>query len=175
MRVFIVSVIIVSPLYLFLAQGLNNSFYVPTETELALYDYVETLPKDSLIGGEPCALDSVPFYAKRDILFSCERFKYLKNPTTIEAMLTAYYAEERTAVHQFCQEYKIDYLIVDESKFSPEFVAKELFFYQPYNEQIVRQISEQSSFALAHIPDDKKMFQADSIFVIPCTSEILSH
>jgi hypothetical protein len=49
------------------------SYLNPPQPERELLRFLETLPKDALIAGTPCALNSVTLFAKREILFSCEQ------------------------------------------------------------------------------------------------------
>jgi hypothetical protein len=160
--------LILSPAYILFIKSFNDSFYFPSTSEEALFAFVETLPEDSLIGGDPCALNNIPFYAKRAVLFSCERYKFLDSPETVRAMLDAYYADTRQEVNQFCTNYDVNYLIVDESKFDPDFIAGEEYFYAPYDEWLAEKIKDRSQFALNNITNQEKLFQVDSRFVTPC-------
>jgi hypothetical protein len=149
-------------------------FYTPSTQGNMLNAFVETLPKDAHISGHPCLLDDIPFYAKRSVLFSCERFKFLENEQKVVMdALMAYYTEDETTVLNFCQQYNIDFLIVNENSFISHVIQQERFFYEPYNELLIPIIQTRSTFALSQIADDNKLFQVGSVFVVACDPNLL--
>jgi hypothetical protein len=141
-----------------------NVLHVPQE-EQALLGFLETLPKDVLLAGSPCALDNVPLFAKRQILFSCEQ---TGKDDLMRQALKAYYAEDGRAVVDFCQRYRIDHLVVDLETYSKEYLARDKLFFEPYNRELLAHIAGRDTFALAQVPDDVKAFQWGDLFVVPC-------
>lgn len=141
------------------------SYLNPTETERALYKFLQALPKDALIAGTPCALDSVPLFARRQALFSCE---FGKTEAIIPEALQAYYADNRQEVSEFCWKHNVDYFVVDREAYEPRFLSQGQIYFEPYNQEVLSQISGQDKFILAELPDRKKIFQAENFFVVPC-------
>ena len=85
----------------------------------------------------------------------------------------AYYAESTDGVLAFCRQYEVDYLVVNERHFEAEYLADGQFFFSPFNDPIAQMSGVRSNFVLARIPDSHKAFQADALFVIECTADVL--
>ncbi len=60
---------------IFIIPVLQARLHKPTATINSAINYLETLPKDTLIAGDPCSISDVPLYASRAVLFSCEAGK----------------------------------------------------------------------------------------------------
>jgi hypothetical protein len=142
------------------------NFLDPPPAERALLEFLATLPEDSLIAGTPCALDSVPLFAQRQILFSCERA--VNDPELIHEALNVYYADNTQVVVDFCQARVVDYLAVDLQVYTEEYLANGRIFFEPYNHELLPRIAGRDTFALAHVPDQLKIFQSENLFVVPC-------
>jgi len=138
----------------------------PSETERSLYSFINTLPKDVLIAGTPCTLNSVPLFAKRQILFSCERYDK-EDPIVLNA-LEAYYTDDREVLIDFCRTHNIDYLVVDSETYSTEYLQQGHLFYEPYNQRSLVDIGDRDQFVLAEVPDEDKVFQTENYFVMLC-------
>ncbi len=137
----------------------------PPLAERELLAFLETLPQDTTLAGTPCTLDNIPLFAKRAILFSC--FYNLEHASIPQA-LEAYYSDQAYVVADFCRAYDVDYLVVDLNAYSQEFLAQGQIFFEPYNQELLARINDKETFALAQIPDDHKVFQSDSLFVVSC-------
>lgn len=160
--------LLLAPFFVRLAA---TDFYNPSEAERALYFYVNTLPKDTVLGGDPCALDSVPFYGKRSVLFSCERFQFLTNERqTVLDTFRAYYAADPAQVAAYCRQYGIDKLIVDVNKFAPAWVDGGDYFFEPYDTILARELPGRTTFALMQVPPTAVEFAVNGWFVVPCTA-----
>ncbi len=142
---------------------------VPQE-ERPLLEYLSTLPKDVLIAGDPEIMSNIPLFSERRVLFSSE-ISYVGGTKVVD-FFDAYYAESADRVLTFCQQYGVDYLVVDERRFSPDYLANGRFFYSPFNESIAQSVAARSNFILPQIPDSHKAFQSDPLFVIACTAEV---
>ena len=141
------------------------SFLNPDPAERELMQFLETLPKDTLIAGTPCALGSVPLFAKRQVLFSCEKFT---DDAIMREALDAYYSPDKQVVNDFCLKYDIDTLVVDSRFYSKYFLDNGLIFFEPYNQELLPRVTNQTTFALAQVPDEAKLFQSEDLFVISC-------
>jgi hypothetical protein len=142
------------------------SFLNPPQAERDMLAFLATLPKDALIAGTPCILDSVPLLAKRQILFSCEQVS--QDTQLIHEALNVYYADNTQVVVDFCQAHAIDYLAVDLQTYTEEYLANGRIFFEPYNHELLPRIAGRDTFALAHVPDQLKIFQSQNLFVVPC-------
>jgi hypothetical protein len=146
-------------------------FYVATPEERALFAYLESLPEDIVVGGDLCTLDSVPLFAKRRVLFSCEEPE-LRPDIALDALF-AYYAENGNEVYAFCQTYGVDYLLVNQRKFSQHYLETGYFYYEPFLSQLRAGIGNRTTFYLNDLPERYRLFQANHLFVIACDQDTL--
>lgn len=157
-------------LSLFYLQLMNWRFYSPGEHERQLYSFLETLPKDILLAGDPCALDSVPLYAKRSVLFNCERFSHLPAETIGDA-LSAYYAAEWEEVYAFCREHNVTHLVVNAESYTEEVVNDEKYFFEPYTSQVADAIRSRPRYVLGELPAEERLFEAGAYSVVSCEDQ----
>jgi hypothetical protein len=141
------------------------SYLNPPAEERDLFEFLATLPTDSMIAGTPCALDSVELFGKRSVLFSCERSR--DGAITMDALET-YYTADPQRVSQFCERYGVDYLVVDLRTYEDEYLVQEQVFFEPYNQQIKSVITGQDKFVLTDVPAEKKLFQNETVYVAAC-------
>jgi hypothetical protein len=137
-----------------------------TIEERQLYDYLQALPEDVLIGGDPQYLGGVPLFAKRAILFSEERPH--PDGTVMMDGLQAYYAASETEIVTFCRRHGVDYLLVDTQDFTPQHIARGAYLFEPYNSRLQADLANQTRFALAEVPDEMREFQAGWIYLVAC-------
>ena len=140
----------------------NANYLNPSPVERDLLKFLETLPKDVLIAGSPCVLDSVELFAKRQVLFACE-----DSSGDLEA-LQAYYTDDQQAIVDFCQTQEIDYLVVDLETYSQEYLARGWIYYEPLNQKLLPYVASRDTFVLTQVPDDVKVFQSENYFVVAC-------
>jgi hypothetical protein len=145
----------------------GTSLLNPNHDERELLNFVSTLPSDVLIAGSPCALDNIPLFAGRQILFSCEKIH--KDPDTMISALSAYYADQETEVAGFCQAYHVDYLVIAPQNYSKEYINKGGIFFEPYNQRLLHLIAGRNHFTLDNISDDLKVFHNQEYYVVPCS------
>ena len=142
----------------------------PSSSERAMLEFISTLPKDSLIAGTPCALDNVPLFAGRQILFSCEKIS--RDADLTRQAFEAYYSAEGDLITDFCLTNAIDYLVIHRDTYTEEYLRQEKIFFSPYNEYILSFIGERSNFALAEIPEEAKLFISGDWSIIPCVASV---
>ncbi len=116
---------------------------------VGLYDYSATrplcaalaqTPKDALIAGQPNLMDAVPTFARRRAfatyklahVWSKGYWQQLK--PRLEDFFMAYYASDPEVVKAFCRRYHIDFLVVDDRHFAPDFLAGG-WFYFPFEQR----------------------------------------
>lgn len=136
------------------------------QEERPLLEYVSTLPKDVLVAGDPEVMSNIPLFSQRSVLFSSEIPDV--GAESVKDFFDAYYAESRQEVYAFCEEYGVDYLVVNEAHFSKEYLERGRFFYAPYNEYIVDVVAKREDFSLASIPDTEQVFSTENLFLWRC-------
>lgn len=161
-----VAFLLVSPLYI---RVTGPTFHKPGAVERELLAYVETLPENALLAGDPCSLDDVPYYARRSVLYSCWRFE----EEEALAGLRAYYAETGAEVLDFCRRYGVDYLVVDQATLDPDLVARGGYFFEPYVTMLAPTLKGRTDFALRRVPREDWLFAVGSRFVIACDEATL--
>ncbi len=120
-------------------------------SSIGIYDYSEQAelyrtiqrdtPKDAMVAGFPTQMDNVLTFGKRNVFTSYElahpwNMGYWKQlEPRLRELFEAYYAERIEDVLVFCRKNNIDYLVVDDRHFTPEFMNGSPFF-SPFNERI---------------------------------------
>jgi hypothetical protein len=150
-------------------------FFQPTfnevnDPEIAFLNFIEGLDKKVVIGGEPCSLDNVLLYAKRKVLFSCERLN--NDDSLMISSLSAYYGETGKEVYEFCNAEDVDFWVINENAFLPEFIEKGDYLSEPYNSYFAEIIKDRAFFVLENIPEELKLFQAGTLIVIACDDRL---
>ncbi|MBN1811536.1 MAG: hypothetical protein JXA14_06855 [Anaerolineae bacterium] len=139
----------------------------PSQAERDVYEFVSTLPKETMLVGESDVMTGIPLFSKRAVLF---RRLFPREDAPIVEFFDAQYAESPKVVLDFCERYSVDYLVIDSAVFSPDYLARENFFYQPYNDEIVRLVAGRSDFVL---PSVEPVFNSGSLSVIKCDAGTL--
>jgi hypothetical protein len=142
----------------------------PSPSEREMLRFVETLPKDALLAGTPCALDNVPLFAKREILFSCEQMS--ADAELMHEALGAYYAPDGQTVAGFCDARGVDYLVIDRKTYSEEYIAAGKVFFDPFNQELTLRTAGQNTYAVLQVSEDRKLFQSGDLFVIACSADV---
>ncbi|MCP4373294.1 MAG: hypothetical protein GY797_35085 [Deltaproteobacteria bacterium] len=146
-------------------------FLDPPPEERALLEFLETLPKDVLLAGTPIALDNVPLFAKRQVLFNHDVGG--ANSTTIREALAAYYSDDPHAVVDFCQEYNVDYLVIDTQAYTQDYLSTQKIYFEPYNQELMPRVIKQGTFLLAEIPASKLVYTSGPYRVIKCDADTI--
>jgi hypothetical protein len=146
--------------------GIPKDFYTPSSENLKLMNFIGSLPKEVTIAGDPCSLNNVPLYARRQILFSCE--KPNPDPDIVVNWLRAYYSDQPSEIIQFCKQHEIKYLVVNLDSFQRQKISSGIYYFEPYNELLRSLVRQRSKFALEHLQSDKILFSQGSLRVIPC-------
>lgn len=130
-----------------------------------LFNFLESLPKDSLIVGHPYLLDDIPIMAKKKVFLSSEAsypyFKkcYAEIQKRTYDFFNAYYSTSFNSAINFCHKNNIDYLIVRKYDFSKIFLEKKAFYYEPFNNFISKLVEGRNEFALTNIPHDMIVYE----------------
>ncbi|GAB4264429.1 MAG: hypothetical protein Kow0080_03480 [Candidatus Promineifilaceae bacterium] len=147
-------------------------YYAPTKNERAIYQFIQTLPKNALIGGHPCTLDDIPIYSQRSILFNCEEYS---DSDPVVQTLDAYYSDTPERILTYCQTFGVDYLVVDTNKWlTSDRIRSGMFFYEPYASALQPELNQRQTFYLSAIPKEKQLFSAGPLYVIACNPKTLN-
>jgi hypothetical protein len=127
-------------LMVFVAVGLSGLRL----KNIGLYDYSATrplcealaqTPKDALIAGQPNLMDAVPTFARRRAFATYKlahpwaKGYWQRLKPRLEELFAAYYATDPEVVKNFCQRHHIDFLVVDNRHFAPDFLAGGWFYF----------------------------------------------
>jgi hypothetical protein len=149
------------------AKVVSNVYYPDIQIdERELLAYLKTLPKDVMLAGTPCALDNIPLFAQRQVLFNCDLFS--REPTLIRDSLDAYYTDNPQVLSSFCQNYGVDYFVIDQRAYTKEYFTKERIYFEPYNQEILSKVMNREGYILADIPFTEKSFQNEIFSVVSC-------
>lgn len=162
--------LLVLPLFLFLQ--LPSRLSQPESESAALVSFAKKLPQDVLIAGYPCLVDDIPLYARRKVLFSCEVES--RDMAMMLAALDAYFTEDEAQVLRFCRKYGVDYMVASPWTFTQAFRDQERIMFEPFDSYVRQRLAERSNFVLDQIPDTKKIYSSESIFVFPCTADAIA-
>lgn len=118
-----------------------------------LYEFARSTPKDARFAGPPEIMDNLLTFGQRNVYASFE----LAHPWStgywaqlgarLERLAKASYATNPNDLSQFCREEGIDFLVVDQRQYTPEFIAKTPFF-EPFSTMIRRLATGAPSFAV---------------------------
>jgi hypothetical protein len=119
-----------------------------------LYNYIlANTPKDAVIAGHPNLMDNVITFGRRKVFASyelahpwCKGYWQRLRPR-LEALFEAYYAEDADCVVRFSQKHNVDFLVVDDRHFAPDFLRAQPFF-EPFGKMIKQQVGDRTGFIL---------------------------
>jgi hypothetical protein len=149
------------------AKVVSNVYYPDIQIdERELLAYLKTLPKDVMLAGTPCALDNIPLFARRQVLFNCDLFS--RDPTLTRDSLDAYYTDSPQVLSSFCQKYGVDYFVIDQRAYTQEYFKNEKIYFEPYNQEILSKVMNGEEYILADIPYSEKSFQNETFSVVSC-------
>jgi hypothetical protein len=119
-------------------------------TDAGLYDYgaqsdlyaaARQTPKDATFAGHPELMDNLLTFGRRNVQASFELAHpwmtgyWRRFEPRLDDLFAAYYAADPEKIVAFCRRYGVDFLVVDENHFTPEFLAGRPFF-APFDERI---------------------------------------
>ena len=136
------------------AVRLHNVALYDYSDKAALYAAVEAAtPKNALLAGHPELMDVVMTFAKRNALATFElahpwsRGYWQQTAPRLSDFFAAYYARDPETVRAFAQTHNVDFLVVDQSHFTPGFLKGSPFF-EPFGKTIRETTQGQEHFAV---------------------------
>jgi len=143
-----------------------------SHTRQSLYEFISGLPRDVLLAGHPRDMDEIPLFSHRKVLVTYE----LTNPHLVgyyseikertSDFFGAYYSGNWSEIIEFCDKYKIDYLVINREHFSERYLAEGEFYFEPFNTSIQEKIEMNKDFILTKPYKDIIVFEKDSMFVL---------
>jgi len=107
-------------------------------SDAALYKFLETTPKTSLIAGPPELMDNCLTFSRRKAFVTyklshawVDKFWAIIKKRTFD-FFDAYYAETPEEILKFARHYGVDYLVVRQADFSPERLRTGQIYFEPF-------------------------------------------
>ena len=137
-----------------------------------LYNYLNSLPKETMIVAHPRLADGIPTFAQRKVFIKYELshpifdnyWKTIKKRTV--DFFDAYYSENSLFIYAFCKQNGIDYFVVDKKHFTEKYLKHGRIYFEPFNTYVKNITEKRKNFALDNIPEEDKLFVTNDIFVI---------
>lgn len=140
--------------------------------DAALYRFVQSTPKTSLIAGPPDVMDNVLTFGRRKafVTYELSHTWYTQYWEVIKKrtfdFIRAYYTEDPAEVREFCRKNGIDYLIVRDKDFSRDLLKKTQIHFEPFDTYIKDLVNSRSHFAVLDRKDFPPIYDEDGIRVI---------
>ena len=141
-------------------------------SDAALYRFVQSTPKTSLMAGPPDLMDNVLTFGRRKAFVTYElshtwytRYWEVIKKRTFD-FFRAYYAEDPAEVREFCRKNGIDYLIVRDKDFSRDLLKKTQIHFEPFDAYIKNLVNSRSHFAVLDRKAFPPIYEAGGIRVI---------
>jgi len=145
----------------------------------ALYDAVRRTPKDAVFAGHPELMDNVLTFGRRNVQASFELAHpwmtgyWRQYEPRLRELFAAYYATDPQEVRAFASRYGVDYLVVDERHFRPQFLAGRPFF-APFD-ALIRALADTAAAGQGFALLDQTVFPgnpvSDGVRVVRLTPE----
>ena len=142
----------------------------PHQALEAVYRFLETLPKDSLVAAHPNDADDIPLRSRRSVLASMETSLplyvgyYQRMAKRLEAALTAFHATDFATLDRLHEQYGVDVFVVNQRRYAP---GQSLYF-QPFSAAAQKQWARgnREGFVLRDPPPERILFQQGEFSVI---------
>lgn len=117
----------------------------------AIYQYLETQPKDTLIASLASDANNLPAFSKRSTLvgreFSLPHHPqyYAQFQQRVIDLLLAHYSSEPSVVTKFVDRYGIDFFLVEQTAFQPNYLKQDWLIHSSFQDtvfQIIRQLEQ---------------------------------
>ncbi|MBE9171423.1 hypothetical protein IQ238_29345 [Pleurocapsales cyanobacterium LEGE 06147] len=146
-----------------------------------LYQFFQQQPKDITIASLTADTDNIPTFAQRSILVGYEYAipyhlgYYLPFRQRVIDLIQAQYSTDLAEITKFIRKYGIDFWIVEESSFVPEYIDgnRWLSQHQPVAQQAVESLRQKKVPLLTSFKESCSVWQ-DNSFTVISTSCILS-
>lgn len=167
--------LILIPAFLFWGHGFNTDLNLWANQRHAakLYEFISTLPKNTLIAGPPMEADNLPLFSQRKVYISNEANQplytsfYQKISERLKTFYTAYYATDQATVQNFAKQTGVHYMLIKTEDFTHRF-HRDTYYYEPYNTFIKSLIANKNpdDFFFAHPPKSSVLYDNNYYQVI---------
>lgn len=167
----IVGAIVLEPTWL---KRFPRTDYIVGEVP-QLYEFFAEQPKDSLIASVAQEVNNIPSFSQRSILIGGEGYPVpyhqgyygeIRNRTV--DLIDATYSENLEEVRRFIEKYDIDFWLVEDGTFTPQYVTRDRWMmqYQPSANEAIARLQQGITPALATASDRCTIFRADRFAVL---------
>lgn len=146
-----------------------------------VYEFFASQPKDILIASVSEEVNNIPSFSQRSILIGGEGYPvpYHKGyygeirQRTID-LIKAHYSPNLQDVQSFIEKYGIDFWLVEEGAFTPEYLTRDdwMMQYQPTTNEAIATLQEGKTPALAILRDRCTVFKSDRFFILQASCTI---
>ncbi len=138
----------------------------------ALFEYLRTTPKNTLVAAHPYLADDIQIFAERKVLVDFEHvqpfypqfWNAMKGRTS--DLFAAYYAEDLETVCGFLARYGIDDLVIDGRHFAAAFLRSRRLYPEPFRSEILGSIGHRRRFVLDGLPPTAPVFRRGPLQVV---------
>jgi len=155
-------------------------FFIPflqknlTDYQRPYFEFLKTLPEETLLAGHPFEMDPILTFAKRRVLVQFEvstawyKNYYEKIKERTNDFFKAYYSASLPELEYFFRKYGINYLIVYKGHFKEGYLSQGDFYLKPFNGEIKNIVSKNyGKFVLnSETIHDYKIYEDNDFFVI---------
>ena len=135
----------------------------------ALYAFLSTLPKDSLIAGWPTDMDNVPYLSRRQVLVHYESHQAFHEGYVIEmrqrmrALIDAYFASDVAPLVRLRDKWKVTHIV-----FRPDHLRRQPNYFSPFGEwaRVAFKAGKLRGFELPRQVEAARVFSDDTYIVL---------
>ncbi len=150
----------------------RNTYLINVSNKKPLYDFIGSLPTNSVIAAYPLIADDIPTFAKRITYINYE----LSNPIFDQAWKTlrkrtllffnAYYAQDPGELYRFCLNNEIDYILVNKMHYNRLYLEIGQFYFEPFNSFVKYLVRKRNDFVLNNIEEEDMIFKDFPLYII---------
>ncbi len=143
-----------------------------------LYQFLREQPKDSLVASVIGEVNNIPIFARRSILVGSKGYPvpyhlgyYRQIKERTQDLIKAYYTTELSVLKNFIQTYDVNFLLVKEGVFTPEFIKESepgdwLQQYQPITQKVLISLQNGETPILSLLKQECSAFADKDIHVV---------
>lgn len=140
-----------------------------TPDEKALSSFLSGLPESTIVAGHPDAMNNLALFSSVNILCHSQGIQDAEDPVINQLvfdLFSAYYATQPEILEEFKKKYNVDLFIVEKKHFTGSYLKRGVFYPEPYNEVIKREISDQSEFLFQKVSQNKIIYENHTYSVL---------
>ncbi len=134
------------------------------------YDYLQSLPKDTLVAAHPYDADPIPMLARRSVLAGHETSLayhmgfYSQVKPRITDSLAAFYAFDWPTIERLHERYGVEVMMVNSRRYEPFWAH----YHEPWYPDIVKRLErgKDEPFAALHPPPDRLLYDDGDITLL---------